>query len=228
MCCYERRDLARDLAEQSRSVFDSLGAQARSAAVELLIARLDVRDGINLDHALEASENGIDRMTRALMWSMRSCYGQRPTLPKGISTPVRKSLSASPVPGIGLVTNGLGLLSKRLHELCVGPNLLIGAKITLHLLRLWKKRAVSACRPEGKRAVLNSVPHLPSMWLPPPSLISRERYGRTTLSMHLPRVSDGGAASHRSLAPSGGVSADLARKLARLRWLRLGGARCGT
>lgn len=48
-------DLARDLAEQSRSVFDSLGARARSAAVELLIARLDVRDGVNLDHALEAS-----------------------------------------------------------------------------------------------------------------------------------------------------------------------------
>lgn len=55
-----------------------------------------------------------------------------------------QELERVPGAGIGLVTNGLGLLSKGCTSYMCGPNLLIGAKITLHLLRLWKKPAASA------------------------------------------------------------------------------------
>ncbi len=215
-------DLARDLAEQSRSVFDSLGAQARSAAVELLIARLDVRDGINLDHALEASrkwnrqnDTSVDVVDAILLRAEAH-------LAQGDLDACAQELERVPGAGIGLVTNGLGLLSKRLHELYVRAELADRRQDNAAFTAAVEEASRLCVRAQGQTSSLELRAAL-AQHVAPTAQLDLTRALRSNDVEHAFTASERWrAASHRSLAPSGGVSADLARKLARLRWLRSG------
>lgn len=215
-------DLARDLAGQARVVCESLGADARSAAVELLIARLDVREGSNLDHALEIGrkwshevETSIDVIDAVLLRA-------EARLAQGNLDACAQELERVSEAGVGVSTNGLGLLSKRLHELYLRARLADAQQDDDAFSQAVVESSRLCVRAQGQMSSLELRAAL-AQHVSPTAVLDLDRALRTKgVEQAFATVERWRAASQRSLAPSMGVDAKLSRQLARLRWLRSG------
>lgn len=210
--------LARALAEQAAAVFDSLQAEARRAAAELLIAGLDVREGTGLEAAVHTADG----------WSARGSLVGTGTelvdvvlvraearLAQGALEECAAELARVPHPGVGL-------LSRRLHELHVRARLahrqgdeatFAAAVADSSRLSATAQGAMSSV--EVRAALAQHVAPTASLDLERSLLTGRADLVFATVERWR-------AASHRGLAPTVAPDARLTEQLSRLRWLRSG------
>lgn len=205
---------ARELADRARAAFDSLAAVARRSVAELLVAGLDVRDGVNLDHALAMLDSWSETDTSADVVDAVLVRAEA-RLAQGQLDECAKDLTRVPA-------SGVGRLSRRLHELYVRARLAdqrrdddTFADAVAESSRLCAT-AQGAMRSLEVRAAL-------AQHVSPTAALDLNRALRTGsgegVFMTIERWR---AASQRSLAPSADIDPDVAANLARLRWLRSG------
>ena len=215
-------DLARDLAEQARVVFESLGAGPRSAAAELLIARLDTREGSNLEHALEVGRRWSHEVDTSVDVVDAVLLRAEVRLAQGSLDACASELRRVSEARVGILMNGSGLLSKRLHELYLRARLADEQQDAAAFARAVAESSRLCASAQGEMSSLELRAAL-AQHVSPTAVLDLDRALRTRdVKQAFATVERWRAASQRSLTPSLGVDADLARKLARLRWLRSG------
>lgn len=209
-------DRARSLADLARTIFEALGAEARTAAAELLIAGLDVREGINLDEALRTAEGWSRARAESSPEVVDAVLVRAEArLAQGELAACAEELERVPHPGVGL-------LSRRLHELHIRARLAdqhadadAFAGAVTESSRLSATAQGTMCSLEVRAAIAQHVS--------PTAALDLRRALETGRSESVfATIERWRAASHRGLAPTVPVSETLAAHLARLRWLRSG------
>lgn len=209
-------DHARELAAQAYEVFELLAAEERREAAALLIAGIDVRDGVNLERALEASfrwsgvqsDANADVVDAALVRAeARLSLGELAACDREL-----KQVSSS----------GVGLLSRRLHELHVRARLADRRGDGAAFSDAVTESSRLCASTQGTMRSLEVRAALAQHVAPTAALDLRRALVTRSGERVFATIERWRAASQRSLAPSAPAGAELSELLGRLRWLRSG------
>lgn len=204
----DRVEAARAHADAARTVFEGLGAEARRAAAELLIAGLDAREGVNLAQVLELCDAFSDTSAELADAVLVRAEAH---LALGELASCEADLAGAPESG---------LLSQRVHELYVRARLADRSSNDAEFQRTVHESSQLTASAQGTMRSLEVRAAIAQHVAPTAALDLQRALSSGDGGRVFATVERWRAASQRSLAPAVDLDGELTESLARLRWLR--------